>query len=240
MMAWVQRGTAYCVLLFVGVTVEVRAQNATSTSSQTALSTDNATKPAESGEREKVDAPPSLSAATLAMRRARCATAICFGQDFKYGLEPLVELPVGKTFTSNGLGALANFENSHDISATFTAGLRFWILHDAISFSIYLSKPLFAQHGTLRVAGSPFEYGEQNVRRPYPGLALGFLADVIWIGMDIDELRNGDTDTTRDPNFPRNAVVSRAPVFTIALSPITLTRNALGNVTSAAPRPPAK
>ncbi len=132
MMAWVQRGTAYCVLLFVGVTVEVRAQNATSTSSQTALSTDNATKPAESGEREKVDAPPSLSAATLAMRRARCATAICFGQDFKYGLEPLVELPVGKTFTSNGLGALANFENSHDISATFTAGLRFWILHDAI------------------------------------------------------------------------------------------------------------
>jgi hypothetical protein len=170
--------------------------------------------------------------ATLPMRKARCATAICFGESYKFALEPLIELPIGKSFTSNGLGALANFENSHDVSATFTAGARFWVFYDLISFSLYLSKPVFSQAGTLRVAGSAFEYSADNVRRPYPGFAIGLLADVVWIGFDIDELRNGDTDATHDPRFPRNAVVSRAPVFTIALAPVTLARNALGNASS--------
>jgi hypothetical protein len=168
--------------------------------------------------------------ATFRMRRARCATAICWGDGYKYGLEPLVELPIGKSFASNGLGGLANFENSHDLSATFTAGLRFWFLHDWASVSVYLSKPLFAQNGSIRVNGSPFEYGAQNIRRPYPGFSIGLFADTVWLGFDIDELRNGDSDSTRDPNFPRNAVVSRALVFTVALSPVTLARNALGNL----------
>jgi hypothetical protein len=174
------------------------------------------------------DSLSSFALATESMRKARCATAICFGEGYKYGIEPLVELPIGKSFTSNGWGALAQFENSHDVSATFAAGLRFWAFKDWISIAVYLSKPLIQGSSTLRVQGSPFLYPSGNVRRPYPGAAIGVLADSIWLGVDVDELRNGDADSNRDPRFLPNAVVSRAVIFTVALTPITIARNALG------------
>jgi len=165
-------------------------------------------------------------------REARCKTAICWGQGNKYAIEPLAELPIGKAFASEGSG-LGQYVNNHDVSIQLTAGLRFWFLKDYASISIYLAKPLVSGDAAIRVAGSSVEHSSSEIRNPYPGVALGLLADAIWLGMDYYELRNGDTDMNRDPAFPRNAVISRQLVFTLAFQPFTIMRNGIGIVAGA-------
>jgi hypothetical protein len=166
----------------------------------------------------------------------RCKTAIClkaFNQKNWLGIEPLIELPIGKTFTFN-TGGLADFVNNNDFSVRFTAGLRVWLFKDWVSLAIYLSQPVTPKDSHVRITGSEFSYPATYVRRPYPGFALGFLFDVMWLGIDRDELRNGTTDDTsvRDASFPRNALVSGAWTFTLAFQPFTSFRTGIGTVLS--------
>jgi hypothetical protein len=163
--------------------------------------------------------------------RARCATAICFdnGQDKKYwlGIEPLVELPIGKSFALSN-SALSDYVNNHDLRVDLAAGVRVWLFRDVVSVSVYLSKPL--TDSRVRLEGSPFVYPASAIRRPYPGIALGALFDSVWIGFDREELRNGDGEdgSAVNPDFPPNEVVSSSWTLTLALQPVTAFRTAIG------------
>lgn len=163
----------------------------------------------------------------------RCATAICFGGDdgYRFAIEPLADIPVGKTFAlwPSDTNSLAGFVNNHDFSATFSAGLRFWAFHDIVSGSIYLAAPLFNTDDKVRILGDSFQQPSSRIRSPYPSFALGFLADTLWVGFQYIELRNGAADdSTRDFAYPRNAVISQVWTATVALAPITAIRNGLG------------
>lgn len=162
--------------------------------------------------------------------RARCQTALCFANgEKKYwlGIEPLVELPVGKSFALSN-SALTNYVNNHDVRVDLAAGVRMWLFRDLISVSVYISKPLTEQR--VRIEGSPFVYPSSSVRRPYPGVALGLFFDTVWLAFDRDELRNGDGEdsTALNPDFPPNQVVSSTWTLTLALQPVTAFRTAIG------------
>ena len=166
----------------------------------------------------------------------RCKTAICVdlgARDSWLGIEPLVELPIGKTFSFNS-GGLADYVNNTDVGLTFNAGLRVWIFQDWISFSIYLSQPLTPKDSLIRVAGSSFEYPASYVRRPYPGLGIGLLFDTLWIGIDRDELHNGSSaaGSSFNPEFAPNAMISGAWTFTVAIQPFTMFRTGIGTLLS--------
>jgi hypothetical protein len=175
----------------------------------------------------------SLATVLQKMRDARCATAYCFGRDGdEFAVEPLADIPIGKTFVVADRGSLGTFINNHSASATLTAGIRVWALYDLASLSMYLSKPVFTTEDHIRVHGSAYEQPITRVKQPYPGIALGLLADALWIGFDINELHNGSDDNDRDPRYTRDAVISRAFTWTVAISPITLARNGLGTIAS--------
>lgn len=165
---------------------------------------------------------------------ARCKTAICFDRrgagarrENWFGIEPLVELPVGKSFAL-GSGGLADYVNNHSLRIDFTAGLRVWVHQDWVSGSVYLSQPLIDR--PVRVPGSSFEYPASALRRPYPGVALGVFFDTLWLALDRDELRNPDSVGTAqaDPGFPPNGLVDSCWTLTIALQPLTAFRTAIG------------
>jgi hypothetical protein len=166
---------------------------------------------------------------------ARCATAICFSNGSKrhwLGIEPLVELPIGIGFAVSS-SALGDYVNNHDIRVDLAAGVRLWLFRDVISISIYFGKPLI--DSSIRLEGSSFTYSGTAVRRPFPGFALGFLFDSIWIGFDRNELRNGDGKdvSALNPEFPPNEVVSSAWTITLALQPVTAFRTAIGTAVRA-------
>jgi hypothetical protein len=167
---------------------------------------------------------------------ARCATALCFHRfaatgsgEAWLGIEPMVELPVGKSF---GLGSssLASYVNNHDIKVDLAAGLRIWLFEDLISLSVYLSFPLSSSG--IRVEGSEFTYPGSSIRRPYPGVGIGLLYDIVWVSFDHDELRNGDTTTSNayNPEYPANARISSCTTVTVALQPVTAARALFGAV----------
>jgi hypothetical protein len=192
----------------------------------------------------------SASGALESAREARCVTAICFGGDTtdprtgkpkmatKYAIEPLAELPVGKAFTAWDSHSLGTFINNHDVSVQLAAGLRFWAFDDLMSVSVYLAKPLIATDDHIRVQGSTYEQPVSRVKQPYPGVALGFMGDMLWLGFDINELHNGSSDSDRDLRYGRDQVISRAYTFTLALTPITTARNAIGAANMKSPAPP--
>lgn len=163
--------------------------------------------------------------------QARCRTAICFdnGEEQKYwlGIEPIVELPVGKSF-GVGRSSLADYVNNHELRVDLAAGLRVWFFRDVFSVSVYISKAL--TDASVRIEGSPFVYPGSAVKRPYPGLALGLFYDSLWVGFDRDELRNGDADDQAgsNPDFPPNELVSATWTVTLALQPVTAFRAAIG------------
>lgn len=161
---------------------------------------------------------------------ARCATAICFNNGQKQnwlGIEPLVELPVGKSL-SLSRSSLADYVDNHELRIDLAAGARVWFFRDLVSVSVYISKPL--TDGRIRLEGSPFVYPASAIRRPYPGVALGLLFDSLWIGFDRDELRNGDGQDLQavNPDFAPNSVVSSTWTMTVALQPVTAFRTAIG------------
>lgn len=164
---------------------------------------------------------------------ARCKVAICFGAKRSIGIEPLVELPVGKSFSVNS-GAVADYINNHDLRIDLAAGIRVWAFQDWVSLSVYLSKPLSDR--SIRIPGSEFNYPASSLRRPLPGFALGLLFDSIWLGLDRDELRNpdGTAGVWHDPSYPPNALVGSSWTVTLALQPVTAFRTGLGVAVSGA------
>jgi hypothetical protein len=161
--------------------------------------------------------------------KARCASALCFYKGNWLGIEPLVELPVGKSFAI-GAGSLVNYVNNHEIKVDLAAGFRIWFFRDLISVSLYLSFPLSSSD--VKLEGSSFTYPASAIRRPFPGLAFGLLYDIIWVGIDHDELRNGDTVNSSgyNPEFPTNARISSCTTITVALQVVTATRALFGAV----------
>lgn len=161
---------------------------------------------------------------------ARCNTAFCFangGHENWLGIEPLVELPVGKSMALSN-SALSDYVNNHDIQVDLAAGIRIWFFRDVFSLSVYLSRPL--TDARVRLEGSDYVYPASAIRRPYPGIAVGLLWDTIWFGFDREELRNGDGEdsTSTNPDFPPNELISSAWTLTIALQPVTAFRTAIG------------
>lgn len=182
--------------------------------------------------RDQVSARAAVSGSQLidVLLEGRCQTAICFNNGSSkhwLGIEPLVELPVGKSFAI-GTSSISDYVNNHDIRVDLAAGLRVWAFRDVLSLSLYISKPLTSSN--VRLKGSTFSYPGASVVRPYPGVALGLLYDSIWLGFDRDELRNGDSsDTTAfNAQFPPNQVVSSTWTVTLALEPVTAFRSAIG------------
>ncbi|HRI08103.1 MAG TPA: hypothetical protein PKW35_09805 [Nannocystaceae bacterium] len=160
-------------------------------------------------------------------REARCKTALCWGPSNKFAFEPLAELPVGKTFALSHSG-LARYINGTDVDVSFTAGLRFWSHWDWFSVGIYLSKPLVVNRDLIHVSGSTHEFNSSQIRRPYPGLAIGLFGDMLWISLDYDQLRNGNTGDQRAPEFRPNDVVSHTLTLSVAIAPVTGFRNGIG------------
>jgi len=213
--------------------VSASAQTTANTDAAAATAT-KATVDAEAAAAEAKQAAAAANKATAETKAvqggslldARCALAICpWGK--AVGIEPLVELPIGKSFSASN-GAVADYVNNHDIKIDLAAGVRVWMFEDLLSFAVYISKPLTDR--TVRIPGSAFEYPATALRRPYPGLALGLLYDTLWLGLDHDELRNpdGTSGIARDPTYPPNALVGSSWTITVAIQPVTAFRNGIG------------
>ncbi|HRG96615.1 MAG TPA: hypothetical protein PLR99_10220 [Polyangiaceae bacterium] len=161
-------------------------------------------------------------------RKARCHTAYCSGgtDGTKYGVEPMLDLPIGASvsFGDSGLGA---FANSADLSISFTAGVRFWMFYDLVSLSMFFGKPVFNGRSTIQLSGSGYEHPVSSIRRIGPSFALGLANDIVFIGGGYDVLING-SGTSRDLNFGPNEVLSRALTLTLGLAPFTAVRNVMG------------
>lgn len=160
-------------------------------------------------------------------RESRCATALCWGPSHKYAFEPLAELPIGKSFASHRSG-LGRYINGTDIQVSFNAGLRFWAAWDWVSVSVYLSKPLFTASDIITISGSSHQFSGSQVRRPFPGVGVGLFGDIVWLSMDWDQLRNGNTGDLRAPEFRPNDAISHTATFTFAIAPFAALRNGLG------------
>lgn len=159
-------------------------------------------------------------------RQARCATAICLGDDAEYALEPLVELPVGKTFSIGGPEEITNHLNNNKLNADFNLGFRVWFLHDLVSAGVYLSEPLMNEGQGIRLKGSRVVH--TSLDRPYPGFALGLFGDILWLGFDYNKLYNG-TGSNQDPNFRPNQQLGGAWTVSFAIAPVSAFRFGLGS-----------
>jgi hypothetical protein len=182
----------------------------------------------QEAKREPVEPPPVKKSGVDAYLKARCASALCFEGEW-IGIEPLVELPIAKSFAI-GNSSLAQYVNNHDITLQLAAGIRVWAFRDLISVAAYLSVPLSSS--AVRVEGSEFTYPGASIRRPYPGIAIGLLYDIIWVGFDHDELRNGDSSdaSAYNPEYPSNGRVSSCTTISIALQPVTAARALFGAI----------
>jgi hypothetical protein len=173
----------------------------------------------------------SFGARFALARKARCATAYCFGptDGTDYAFEPLLELPVGTTLAF-GDGALARFNNATQISIQFSAGLRFWMFHDMVSIGVYFAQPIYSGDSKVHLEGSPVDYPTTAIRRIGPSGAIGLFGDLLFIGFGWDELRNGSSGSARDPNYAPSQVLSRSLTFQLGIAPFTAVRNVAGGL----------
>ena len=162
-------------------------------------------------------------------RASRCSTAICWGPSNKFAFEVLAEIPIGKSFAFPPSG-LARYVNGSDIGVSFSAGLRFWSHWDWFSVAVFLSKPLITQNEIIHVSGSTHNFTTSQVRRPFPGIGVGLFGDILWLSIDYDQLRNGNSGDLRAPEFRPNDVVSHTGTITLAIAPVAGIRNGLGTL----------
>lgn len=176
------------------------------------------------------DVPASRIADRLAsVRRARCATAYCWGGNDgrKYAVEPIVDVPIGMYWSAGG-GALAQYVNANNIKIYATAGLRYWFAYDVMSVGILLAQPELTDAQTT-VDFRDKALASSQVRRPYPTLVFGVWGDIIQLSVSYDELRNASrSNANYIQDYPGNAVLSRAVTFGVALNPVTSARNGIG------------
>jgi hypothetical protein len=174
----------------------------------------------------------SKSFVTLKQRLARvldvrCLTAICWGgpDGRRYGVEPLIDLPVGIVW-SVGRGSLSSYINSSAMSVEFNAGLRLWVANDLFSVSAYFAKPVARPGDSIRLRGSQKSHSVDAIHRPYPSVGFGFFGDILHLGIAYDVLVNR-SDERGDPSYPPNEVLSRSISFTLGVSTFTTARNAI-------------
>lgn len=161
---------------------------------------------------------------TGSIREARCATALCWWPDNFWGLEILAEAPLGASFALEP-GRLGGFLDNNGFTVQLTAGIRMWTVWDYFSVSVYFSKLAFQSNDSaIRIPGYSYEHPTSSIRRPYPGVAVGLLADILWIAFDYNVLYNGN-GSNRDPHFGENSRLMSAWTVSIALAPITLGRS---------------
>lgn len=160
---------------------------------------------------------------TSKIREGRCRTALCWWPDNFWGLEILAEAPLGSSFAVHPTN-LGGFLDNNGFTVQLTAGLRMWTLWDYISLSVYFSKLVFQSNdAAIRIPSYSYQHPASSVRRPYPGIAIGLLSDIVWIGFDYNVLYNGN-NSHRDPHFPENTRIAGAWTVSIAFAPITLGR----------------
>jgi hypothetical protein len=192
--------------------------------------TQKAYEAASTAERNAADTQVSRLPARLAgVRRARCATAYCWGGDDgrEKAIEPILDLPVGMYWGVGG-SALADYVNANNIKIQFNAGLRYWFSYDVMSVGILLAQPdLTGTTSTISFRGKSL--ANSQMRRPYPTLVIGFAGDILQLSISYDELRNASS-SSQDflPEFRPNQTLSRAVVFGIAITPLTAARNGIG------------
>jgi hypothetical protein len=163
------------------------------------------------------------------VRRARCATAYCWGgsDGRKYAIEPTVDLPIGMYWAAGG-GSLASYVNANNIKIHATAGLRYWFAYDAMSVGILLAQPELTESQTT-IDYRDKTLATSQMRRPYPTLVVGFWGDIIQLSVSYDELRNAARSSGNYiQDYSANAVLARAVTFGVALNPVTAARNGIG------------
>lgn len=163
------------------------------------------------------------------VRRARCATAYCWGgkDGRQNAIEPVLDLPIGMYWSAGG-GSLARFVNANNIKISASAGLRYWFAYDVMSVGILLAQPELTDTQTT-VDFRDKSLSSSQVRRPYPTLIVGLWGDIIQLSASYDELRNAArTSDNYIQDYPANGVLSRAVTFGVALNPVTAARNGIG------------
>jgi hypothetical protein len=178
---------------------------------------------------------PTPGATTTLLDRiveSKCKTSLCFADNW-LGFEPLLDLPTGASLITLPMGedqGLGDYIKTHPLNASFKGGVRMWLFHDVVGIGVYYSSQSYRPDSdpNLRLRGSTFEYPASQIRRPYPGVALTFLAGMAWIGLDIDELTNRDVDAGRDPDYPRNWAVNRVGTLTFGISPASVLKDLVG------------
>jgi hypothetical protein len=163
------------------------------------------------------------------VRRARCATAYCWGgtDGREYAIEPALDLPIGMYWSAGG-GALANYVNANNIKIHASAGLRFWLAYDVISLGVLLAQPeLTDSQKTIDFRDRTLSTSQ--LRRPYPTLVVGIWGDIVQLSVSYDELRNASRNSeSYIPDYAANAVLSRTLTLGVALNPVTAARNGIG------------
>jgi hypothetical protein len=170
-------------------------------------------------------------------RRARCATALCWGgdDDTKHAIEPVVDLPIS-LYWALGNGSLANHINGNRLQLSVAAGVRYWFAYDVASVGLILAQPSLANDEPIRIAQSDQEFPSSAVSRPFPTLMLGFWGDVFMVTVSYDQLRNRRPGGgVVDESFRPGEVVSRTVTLGVSLNVVAATRNAIG-----ASQPPAR
>jgi hypothetical protein len=170
-----------------------------------------------------------LSDRLALVRKARCATAYCWGGDDgrKYAIEPILDLPVGM-YWSLGDGALTHYINANNVKIQVNAGLRYWFAYDVMSVGILLAQPNLTDSPTS-IDFRGHQLATSQVHRSYPTFVVGLWADILQASFSVDELRNGAASTPNYvPEFQPNSVLSRAITIGIAINPITAARNGIG------------
>jgi hypothetical protein len=147
----------------------------------------------------------------------RCKLALCFTSKngVIWGIEALAELPVGLTVAAARHSSFAQFLNERPATVSLKGGIRFILPNDWVSIAVYMSTRDITGYRPVRLRGSRFEYDPSSIRRPYPGAALGLFGDLLWLGVDIEELRN--LGEAQNPAFPAGATVARVATFTLAI-----------------------
>lgn len=160
----------------------------------------------------------------------RCKTALCFGGDgdTAIGVEPILELPIGKAFLWHSTGAenlVRQSVETDSLNVSLAAGARLWVFQDLVSFGmIFVNLSLKDEFstGTKNLSSS-------SMRSQFPGAILGLFADTIVVMAYPYVLRNDSSPTTIDDrNLKAYEEISRGWLGMVAVAPFTTIKNIVG------------
>jgi hypothetical protein len=174
--------------------------------------------------------------------KLRCKTAIClFGEDGGegtgkwFGVEPVLELPIGKTFYISGSPYLSNatdyvkqITETDSLNVGVIAGVRLWFVYDLFSVGILLLN--ISAKNDIQVAEGPTvkTLSGSALRTATPGLTIGVFGDVVVFNVYKYVLRN---DGTAVGNVPPYGSLSGGTLASVAIAPFTLFKDLAGKNT---------